>query len=361
MPVLGICRGMQLINVACGGTLVQHLPERFGHEEHRRVPGSFDGAEHDVILTEGSLAARAAGEVVHATKSHHHQGVDRLGEGLLVSGVSMLDELPEAIELRGRDASCSACSGTPRPTSRARSSARSSTRRAASPTARPGGCGQRESARWGDGATYTPRPVRLSKAIRATAWGMVVAGVAAPLVRKRVSAPPLARAGGRLRRAARTVRRPAPLARARRRRRARCRCGRTWPRTSRRTTTPERSARACTSTTRSSPTACSAWASCRRVRLQRRRSRAAAPPRRTGRALDRVLVWAHWSWFLVPHGSLAYILVRHRERFPRAAVMTYAVFDSARASTGCADRATVVRRRGAPPSASGAGARRAAA
>jgi membrane-associated phospholipid phosphatase len=44
-------------------------------------------------------------------------------------------------------------------------------------------------------------------------------------------------------------------------------------------------------------------------------------------ALDRLLVWAHWSWFLVPHGSVAYILVRHPERFPRAALMTYAVFD----------------------------------
>ncbi len=44
-------------------------------------------------------------------------------------------------------------------------------------------------------------------------------------------------------------------------------------------------------------------------------------------ALDRVLVWAHWSWFLVPHGSLLYILVRHRRRFPRAAALTYAVFD----------------------------------
>jgi membrane-associated phospholipid phosphatase len=43
--------------------------------------------------------------------------------------------------------------------------------------------------------------------------------------------------------------------------------------------------------------------------------------------LDRVLVWAHWSWFLVPHGSVAYILVRHRARFPRAALLTYAVFD----------------------------------
>ncbi len=101
IAVLGICRGMQLINVACGGTLVQHLPERYGHHEHRRVVGSFDGADHDVLLSEGSLAARAAGELVHATKSHHHQGVDRLGEGLVVSGVSTLDELPEAIEWEG--------------------------------------------------------------------------------------------------------------------------------------------------------------------------------------------------------------------------------------------------------------------
>jgi putative glutamine amidotransferase len=102
MPVLGICRGMQLINVARGGTLLQHLPELYGHHEHRRVLGSFKGADHDVILTAGSLAASAAGEVAHATKSHHHQGVDRLGEGLLVSGLSTLDELPEAIELPDR-------------------------------------------------------------------------------------------------------------------------------------------------------------------------------------------------------------------------------------------------------------------
>jgi putative glutamine amidotransferase len=101
MPVLGICRGMQLINVACGGTLVQHLPEHLGHQEHRRVLGSFDGSDHDVVLAEGSLAASAAGEILHATKSHHHQGVQRLGEGLVVSGTSMLDELPEAIEWEG--------------------------------------------------------------------------------------------------------------------------------------------------------------------------------------------------------------------------------------------------------------------
>ncbi|HYV16416.1 MAG TPA: gamma-glutamyl-gamma-aminobutyrate hydrolase family protein [Conexibacter sp.] len=99
IPVLGICRGMQLLNVARGGTLHQHLPELFGHGDHLRAIGSFDGADHDVRLVPGSLAARAAGEELHATKSHHHQGVDRVGEGLVVTGVATLDELPEALEL----------------------------------------------------------------------------------------------------------------------------------------------------------------------------------------------------------------------------------------------------------------------
>ena len=102
MPVLGICRGMQLINVAFGGTLSQHLPEELGHEEHRRMPGSFDGSDHDVRLTAGSLAARAAGEELHCTKSHHHQGVATLGDGLEVTGHSAIDDLPEAIEAPGR-------------------------------------------------------------------------------------------------------------------------------------------------------------------------------------------------------------------------------------------------------------------
>ena len=102
LPLLGICRGMQLINVATGGTLHQHLPDHVGHEEHRRAVGTFEGTDHDVRLEPGSLAARAAAEELHPTKSHHHQGVDRLGEGLVVSGWSVIDDLPEAIELPDR-------------------------------------------------------------------------------------------------------------------------------------------------------------------------------------------------------------------------------------------------------------------
>jgi putative glutamine amidotransferase len=84
--------------VAFGGTLFQHLPETFGHEDHRRVPGNFDEADHDVRLVADSLAAAAAGQLHHTTKSHHHQGVDVIGEGLVVTGTSAIDELAEAIE-----------------------------------------------------------------------------------------------------------------------------------------------------------------------------------------------------------------------------------------------------------------------
>jgi len=102
VPFLGICRGMQVLNVARGGSLLQHVPDRHGHEEHRRTPGTFEGADHRVHLEAGSLAARAAGEEDHNVLSHHHQAVDDVGEGLVVTGHSALDDLPEAIELPGR-------------------------------------------------------------------------------------------------------------------------------------------------------------------------------------------------------------------------------------------------------------------
>ena len=98
MPVLGICRGMQLLNVAFGGTLLQHLPDEVGHGAHRLNPGTFDGSDHDVRLEPGSLAVRAAGEELHSSKSHHHQGLDEIGPGLVVTGHSTLDGLPEAVE-----------------------------------------------------------------------------------------------------------------------------------------------------------------------------------------------------------------------------------------------------------------------
>jgi putative glutamine amidotransferase len=96
VPFLGICRGMQVMNVARGGTLIEHLPDMVGHEDHRAVMGAF--GDHDVRLQSGSLAERAAGEATHPTKSHHHQGVDRPGDGFQVTGWATVDDLPEAIE-----------------------------------------------------------------------------------------------------------------------------------------------------------------------------------------------------------------------------------------------------------------------
>jgi putative glutamine amidotransferase len=94
IPLLGICRGMQLMNIARGGTLVQNLPEHV----HRRTLGTFDGNDHSVHLEESSLAARAAGEINHGTLSHHHQGIERVGDGLRITGWADDDELPEALE-----------------------------------------------------------------------------------------------------------------------------------------------------------------------------------------------------------------------------------------------------------------------
>ena len=101
LPVLGVCRGMQVLNVARGGTLHQHVPDVVGHDGHRPTPGSFDASEHDVRVEDGSLAARTIGATRHTTKQHHHQAVDSIGSGFAVTAWSDLDDLAEAIELPG--------------------------------------------------------------------------------------------------------------------------------------------------------------------------------------------------------------------------------------------------------------------
>lgn len=97
LPVLAICRGMQLLNVALGGTLEQNLVAPDGTHPHRRVVGSFEGNEHEVALEAGSLAERAAGERLHVARCHHHQAVKDLGPGLHVTGRAS-DGVIEAIE-----------------------------------------------------------------------------------------------------------------------------------------------------------------------------------------------------------------------------------------------------------------------
>jgi putative glutamine amidotransferase len=99
MPVLGVCRGMQMLNVAMGGTLVQDLgPELV--ERHRHTAGVF--SDHDVVLAPGSLAAQAAGAERVAVRSHHHQALDELGEGVAAAGHCPDDGIVEAIELPGK-------------------------------------------------------------------------------------------------------------------------------------------------------------------------------------------------------------------------------------------------------------------
>ena len=82
MPVLAICRGSQVLNVARGGDLVQHLPDVVGDEKHKHTPGTF--ADHDVGLEPGTKLAGVLGDRA-PVKSHHHQGFGKVGEGLRVA------------------------------------------------------------------------------------------------------------------------------------------------------------------------------------------------------------------------------------------------------------------------------------
>jgi putative glutamine amidotransferase len=96
VPLLGICRGMQVLNVACGGTLLQHIPDLVGHEGHSGVPSGF--GTHKVRVTSGTtVKGILPGAEYFEVPTHHHQAVDKLGDGLTT--VAWADDgIIEAVE-----------------------------------------------------------------------------------------------------------------------------------------------------------------------------------------------------------------------------------------------------------------------
>lgn len=97
IPLLGVCRGMQLLNVVLGGTLHQHLPDRTGNTDHLPEPGSFGRVA--VTVAAGSRLADALGERVEV-HCHHHQSIDRLGDDLRAVAWAA-DGTVEGVELPG--------------------------------------------------------------------------------------------------------------------------------------------------------------------------------------------------------------------------------------------------------------------
>jgi hypothetical protein len=163
-------------------------------------------------------------------------------------------------------------------------------------------------------------------AIRAAAWGLVLAGVAAPLVRKRVRAPAIV---------PQAVAFAAPLGLCVAVRRSRARdvaaCAlQMWAYVAAYKSPHDDEEGQAARVRIAYPIAADrvlGLGELPSARLQRALSRSGLQGPEW-RALDRVLVWTHWMWFMVPHGSVAYILLRHPERFPRAAALMYATFDT---------------------------------
>jgi len=99
LPFLGICRGAQLLNVALGGTLTQHLPDVIGSTRYSLGEGNF--ADTEVQIDEGSKLARVLeGHNGFDVKSYHHQAIDEIADGLVVSARSD-DGVIQAVELAG--------------------------------------------------------------------------------------------------------------------------------------------------------------------------------------------------------------------------------------------------------------------
>lgn len=98
LPLLGVCRGMQLLNVALGGDLHQHLPDTLGHHDHAPAAGDF--GRLPVCALPGSRTAKILGTAPLPVAHYHHQAVDRLGAGLTVTARAE-DGTVEAVELEG--------------------------------------------------------------------------------------------------------------------------------------------------------------------------------------------------------------------------------------------------------------------
>ena len=97
LPFLAVCRGIQVLNVAREGDLVQHLPDAVGHDRHAPVPGKM--GSHEVRITLASTLGKVLGD--HAdVPTYHHQAVRRLGKGLVAVAWTD-DQVVEAIELQG--------------------------------------------------------------------------------------------------------------------------------------------------------------------------------------------------------------------------------------------------------------------
>lgn len=95
VPTLAICRGLQVLNVARGGTLVQHLPDLLGHDRHSPVPGGY--GLHDVSVEPGTRLAELLSWQCAGVPTHHHQAIERLGGGLRPSAHAE-DGVIEAVE-----------------------------------------------------------------------------------------------------------------------------------------------------------------------------------------------------------------------------------------------------------------------
>jgi len=96
LPVLGICRGLQVINVALGGTLHQHLPDLVGNDSHS--PEAAGYGSHKVSVASGSKLSAVLGRTEAGVPTHHHQAIDRLGAGLVATAWTD-DGVIEAVEL----------------------------------------------------------------------------------------------------------------------------------------------------------------------------------------------------------------------------------------------------------------------